>query len=195
LGRACRLVAGAAFPEPEVHVRIRILVIAFTLCTPALARAQVPDTAPTEQRKNVFSIQPWSSPAPGPRLELERSVSDRLSLVLGSRLTLRHGYLGGKPLFSELDLGVRYYADGRAFHGPFVGLYAGYDRVLQGFFSAAPYQAPRAFLGATAGYDFVVFRRLIIGPALGFEYGRPSPAGGTRTWSLHPRLGIGFNFE
>ncbi len=58
-------------------------------------------------------------------------MTDRISVVAGSRLTLKHRCPGGKPLFSQLDLGVRYYADGRAFRGNFVGLYAGYDRVLQ----------------------------------------------------------------
>lgn len=177
-------------------MRVRTLVLALTIATPALAHAQAADTSVAEHRRNVFAIQPWSSNAPGPRLELERAVSDRFSVVAGTRLTLRNpAYAGRSPAFSELDLGVRYYGSGQAFRGTFAGLYAGYDRALRGYASDTRYQVPRAFLGATVGYDFVVFRRLIIGPALGIEYGRPDPVRDVRTWQLAPRLGFGLNFD
>lgn len=88
------------------------------------------------------ALQPFSESAKGPRLALERGVTGRFSPVLGSRLTLRNpAYAGRSPAFSELDRGVRYYAGGQTFRGPFAGLYA--------------------------GYDLVRFRRLIIAPALG----------------------------
>jgi len=177
-------------------MRARFLVLAVSIAVPALAHSQASDSSHARRDKNVFSIQPWSANAPGPRLELERAVNDRFSLVVGSRLTLRNpAYAGRSPVFSELDLGARYYAGGRVFHGSFAGLYAGYDRALRGYASDTRYQVPRAFLGATVGYDLVVFRRLIIGPALGIEYGRPDPVRGVRTWELAPRLGFGLSFE
>lgn len=177
-------------------MRVRTFVIALMLCAPALVHAQASDSTGAEHRRNVFAIQPWSSESPGPRLELERSVSTSLTLVLGGRLTLKNpAYAGRKPVFSEFDLGVRYYASGRAFHGPFAGLYGGYDRVVRDWGSQTRDGVPRIFLGATAGYDFVLFRRLIVGPALGLEYGRPSPMNGVRTWRLSPRIGFGLNFE
>ena len=177
-------------------MRVRLLVLALSIAAPALLHSQATDSSHAQHRRNVFSIQPFSPNAKGPRLELERGVTDRFSLVLGSRLTLRNpAYAGRSPAFSELDLGVRYYAGGRTFRGPFAGLYAGYDRALRGYGVGTRYQVPRAFLGATVGYDFVLFRRLIIGPALGIEYGRPDPVRGVRTWMVAPRLGFGFNFD
>lgn len=177
-------------------MRVRLLVLALSLAVPVLTHGQASDSTSARRHKNVFAIQPWTANGPGPRLELERGVTDRLSLVVGSRLTLRNpAYAGRSPVFSELDLGVRYYAGGQTFRGPFAGLYAGYDRELRGYASDTRYQVPRAFLGATVGYDFVVFRRLIIGPALGVEYGRPDPVRDVRTWQLAPRLGFGWNFD
>jgi hypothetical protein len=175
---------------------VRLFVLALSIAAPGLAHSQASDSTRAQHRRNVFSVQPWTDNAPGPRLELERGVTDRLSLVLGSRLTLRNrAFVGRSPAFTELDLGVRYYAGGQTFRGPFAGLYAGYDRALRGYGVGTRYQVPRAFLGATVGSDFVVFRRLIIGPALGIEYGRPDPFRGVRTWQLAPRLGFGINFE
>ena len=55
--------------------------------------------------------------------------------------------------------------------------------------------AARAFVGATAGYDFVVFRRLIIAPALGYRYGHFAPVTNVHTWALSPRIGFGLNFD
>ena len=177
-------------------MRARLLVLALSIATPGLVHSQGTDSTGADHRRNLFSIQPWTDNAPGPRLELERRVTDRLSLVLGSRLTVRNpAYAGRSPALSELDLGVRYYAGAQTFRGPVAGLYAGYDRALRGYGVDTRYQVPRAFLGATAGYDFVLFRRLIIGPALGIEYGRPDPVRGVRTWMLAPRLGFGFNFD
>jgi len=177
-------------------MRVGLLVLALSIAAPGLAHSQASDSTQGQHRRNVFSIQPFSENAKGPRLELERGVNDRFSLVLGSRLTLRNpAYAGRSPAFTELDLGVRFYPGGQTFRGPFAGLYAGYDREMLGYGLANHYQVPRAFLGATAGYDFVLFRRLIIGPALGVEYGRPDPVRGVRTWQLAPRLGFGFNFE
>ena len=177
-------------------MRVRTFVLTFMFFAPALAHAQAPDTAVAEPRRNVFSIQPWSANAPGPRLELERAVSRRVSVVAGSRLTLRNpAFAGRSPVFSELDLGVRYYGGGRAFRGPFAGFYAGYDRALRGYASDARYQVPRAFLGATVGHDFVFFQRLLVGPALAIEYGRPDPVRNVRTWQLAPRIGFGLNFD
>lgn len=177
-------------------MRVRTLVIAVTLSAPSLVHAQASDSARVDHHRNVFAIQPWGSNAPGPRLELERAVTNRVTLILGSRLTLKNpAYAGRKPVFSELDLGVRYYASGRAFHGPFVGIYGGYDRVLRGYAFPTRYTVPRGFVGATVGYDFVLFRRLIVGPALGFEYGRPGLVEGTHTWQLSPRIGFGLNFD
>ena len=176
-------------------MRVRSLVLALMISTPAFARAQATDTTVAQPRRNVFAIHPWSSNAPGPRLELERAVSKRVSLVAASRLTVKQGYVGGKPLFPELGLGVRYYAGEQAFHGAFVGLDAGYERVVRGYFSDNPRAVPRAFVGATAGYDFVVFRRLIIAPALGFRYGRFAPVTDVHTWDLSPRIGFGLNFD
>lgn len=177
-------------------MRVRLLVLAVSLAVPVLTHGQARDSTSDQRHKNVFAIQPWTANSPGPRLELERAVTDRLSLVLGSRLTLRNpAYDGRNPVVSELDLGARYYAGGQTFRGPFAGLYAGYDRELRGYASDTRYQVPRAFLGATVGYDFVVFRRLIIGPALGVEYGRPDPVRDVRTWQLAPRLGFGWNFD
>ena len=176
-------------------MRVATLVLALSAAVPAVVPAQSADSSHGPARKNVFSVQPWSSEGSGPRLELERSVTRRVSLVLGSSLTLRNpAYAIRNTAFSELDAGARYYATGRAFHGPFVGAYAGYERVVNGYTFDARRRVPRAFLGATVGYDFVAFRRLIIGPAFGLEYGRPS-FDGSHSFVLHPRIGIGLNFD
>ena len=98
------------------------------------------------------------------------------------------------PRPAAFDLGVRYYASGQTFRGAYAGAYTGYDRNINGF-PGPKAQVARMFLGGTLGYDFVVRHRLVIAPAVGAEYGRPSPATVVKTWEIHPRLGIGFNFE
>jgi hypothetical protein len=174
----------------------RTPVLLVAAAVPFVAHAQAAASAGVEAHKNVFAIQPWSDNASGPRLELERAVTRKLSLVLGSRLTLRNpAFAGRQPVFSAADLGARYYLRGKTFRGPFAGLYLGYDRSFRGYGSDNHYPVARTFIGATIGHDFVVFRRLIIGPALGAEYGRPDPYRGVRTWDVEPRLGFGFNFE
>jgi hypothetical protein len=99
------------------------------------------------------------------------------------------------PRPEEVDVGLRYYPAGRTFHGPFAGASVGYDRNILGVNPGPQYQLGRYFLGGTLGYDFVIGRRLIIAPAVGAEYGRPTPAAGIKTWEVHPRLGIGFKFD
>lgn len=71
-------------------MRVRTFVLTFMFSVPALARAQAPDTAIAEPRRNVFAIHPWSANGAGPGLELERAVSARVTLVAGRRLTLRN---------------------------------------------------------------------------------------------------------
>jgi hypothetical protein len=176
-------------------LRVAIIVLALSTTVPIVASAQSTDSSRAPSRQTVFSIQPRTGDLGNPRLELERAVTQRVSVVLGSGLTLRNpAYAVRNTVVSELDLGARYYPGGRAFHGAFVGAHAGYERLVKGYTFNDRVRVPRAFIGATVGYDFVVYRRLIIGPAFGLEYGRPSFDGG-HSFVLRPRIGIGFNFE
>jgi hypothetical protein len=158
--------------------------------------AQTTDSSHADARRTVFSVQPSRSGFGNARLELERSVTDRISVVLGSGLTLRNpSYALRNTFVSELDLGARFYPGGRAFHGLFAGVYAGYERNDRSRYTIAERRMlPNGFVGATTGYDVTLFRRLIIGPAIGLEYGRPS-FDGSHSFVLKPRVGIGFNFD
>ena len=177
-------------------MRITCLVLLLSATVSLSASGQVADSSHIESRRTLFSIQPLFEGRRGPRLELERAVSSRFSVVAGSRLTMSQADLIERfPTFAGFDLGARFYAGGRTFRGPFAGVHAGYDRTLRGLYPATRDQLARTFLGGTAGYDFVFRRRFIIAPAVGAEYGRPSAATGIKTWEVHPRLGIGFNFE
>jgi hypothetical protein len=177
-------------------MRITCLVLALSAAAPVSASGQAADSSHVEGRRTLFSIQPLFEGRDGPRLELERAIASRISLVAGSRLTMSRADLIERfPTFAGFDIGARFYAGGRTFHGPYAGVYAGYDRTLRGLYPGTRDQWARAFLGGTVGYDFVFRRRFIIAPAVGAEYGRPSPANGIKTWEIHPRLGIGFNFD
>ena len=177
-------------------MRLTCLVLAISAAAPFTAGAQAADSNRVDPRRTLFSVQPLFEGRGGPRFELERAVAGRITLRAGSRLTMHQADLLERfPRVAGFDVGARYYAAGRAFRGPFAGGYAGYDRNIRGLHSGPPDQVARYFLGGTLGYDFVIRRRLIIGPAVDAEYGRPAPATGIKTWEVHPRLGIGFNFE
>lgn len=170
-----------------------VLVLA---AIPATLSGQAPSSPPVPAGRNVFSIQPWHPDAAGPRLELERAVMRRLSIVLGAELAV--STLGGEPrnpAVSRADIGVRYYTRGPALSGAFVGLYGGYDRVIKGYTIDEYRRVPTAFVGTTLGYNFVLFHRLIVAPAFGFEYGRQTPQGGGRAFNAYPRIGFGIAFE
>lgn len=176
---------------------MRCLAFALTLlAVPAAISAQVAEPPPVPSGKTVFSIQPWHPDADGPRLEIERAVMRKVSLVLGAELALsKPPGEPGNPAISRADLGVRYYTRGPALSGAFVGLYGGYDRVIKGFTIDDNRRIPTAFAGATIGYNFVLFRRLIVAPAFGLEYGRQVPEGGGRAFNAYPRIGFGIAFE
>ena len=177
-------------------MRLTCFFLAISAAAPFIASGQAADTNRVAASKTVFSILPLSEGRQGPRFELERAVANRFSLVAGSRLTMSQAdFLHRFPRPAEFDVGLKYYAAGHTFRGPFAGAYAGYDRNIKGVYRDSPNQVSRFFLGGTMGYDLVVRGRLIIAPAVGAEYGRPSPVTGVKTWEVHPRLGIGFNFE
>jgi hypothetical protein len=177
-------------------MRFTCLLVAISAAVPFTASGQLADPNRTSSARTVFSIQPLFEGRAGPRLELERAIGARLTLVAGSRLTMSQvDFISRFPRPASYDFGLRYYARGRAFRGPYAGVYAGYDRSMKGVYADTPAQIERAFLGGTIGYDFVFFRRLIIAPAIGAEFGRPDPIRVIKTWEVHPRLGIGFNFE
>ena len=176
-------------------MRLRCLVLAISAAAPFTASAQAADSNRVDTRRTLFSVQPLFEGRGGPRFELERAISSRFSLVAGTRLTMSQAdFINRFPRPAAFDLGARYYASGRAFRGPYAGAYAGYDRNISGF-PGPKSQVARFFLGGALGYDFVVRHRLIIAPAVGAEYGRPSSVTVVKTWEVHPRLGIGFNFE
>ena len=177
-------------------MRIVCLVLALSAAAPLAARGQVTDSLDVDPRRTVFSVQPLFEGRTGPRLELERGIANRWSLTAGGRLTMSQAdFIERFPRAASFDLGVRYYAGGRTFRGPYLGLYTGYDRDIKGLYPDVPNQIARWFLGGTLGYDLVIRRRLIIGPAVGAEFGRPSAVTGIKTWEVHPRLGIGFKFD
>ncbi|HEX8848394.1 MAG TPA: hypothetical protein VF761_02585 [Gemmatimonadaceae bacterium] len=176
---------------------MRALAFALVLVAlPAGVGAQAAGSPPAPAGQTVFSIQPWHPDVAGPRLELERVVMRKLSVVLGAELALSKP-LGepANPAVSRADIGVRYYTRGPALSGAFVGLYGGYDRVIKGYTLDQYRRVPTAFGGATLGYNFVLFRRVIVAPAFGFEYGRQTPSGGGRAFNSYPRIGFGIAFE
>lgn len=177
-------------------MRITYLVVALSVAIPLTSRGQDLDTNRTSSARTVFSIQPLFEGRNGPRLELERSIGRRVTLVAGSRLTMSQAdFITRFPRPASFDVGVRYYARGQSFRGPYVGVYAGYDRTMKGLYPERLAQVGRTFLGGTLGYDFVFFRRIVIAPAVGAEFGRPDPIRVIRSWEVHPRLGIGLNFD
>lgn len=177
-------------------MRFKRLFLAIAVAAPLTASGQVADSNSVSSARTVFSIQPLFEGRDGPRLELERAIGTRVSLVAGSRLTMSQAdFITRFPHPASFDIGLRYYARGQAFRGPYAGVYAGYDRTIRGLYPGTLAQVGRTFLGGTLGYDFVFFRRLIVAPAIGAEFGRPDPVRVIKTWEVHPRLGIGFNFE
>lgn len=177
-------------------MRMACLGLAISMAVPLTGRAQAADSGHADPRRTVFSVQPLFEGREGPRFELERGIANRWSLTVGSRLTMSQvDFIERFPRPASFDLGGRYYAAGRTFRGPYAGAYARYDRHVDGLYPGPPHQLARCFLGGTLGYDIVIRRRLIIAPAVGADYGRPSPATGIKTWEVHPRLGIGFKFD
>ena len=176
---------------------MRTLAFALALVAlPSGAIAQAAVSPPVPAGRTVFSIQPWHPDAAGPRLELERAVMRKLSVVLGAELALsKPPGEPGNPAVSRADIGVRYYTRGPALSGAFVGVYGGYDRVVKGYTIADYRRVPSGFAGATVGYNFVLFHRLIVAPAFGVEYGRQTPEGGGRAFNSYPRIGFGIAFD
>ena len=173
-----------------------------TLLLAAPALAQSPSAKPAETHRTVFAIQPIpdlgnDEDRRGPRLELERALSRRFSVVVGTQLTLRNDvYLDREPAFRRLDLGVRYYARRRALDGPFLGLYGGYDRVRRGNTIDTIRRVPAGIAGGTVGWVFRPWSRLTIAPAFGLEYGRPEAYSldRGRYFTAAPRIGFGISF-
>ncbi|HEX2780778.1 MAG TPA: hypothetical protein VHM30_14850 [Gemmatimonadaceae bacterium] len=184
----------------EVSMRATFCSLA-VLVLASSAAAQT--TAPVRPAKTTLSIQPIrdlgnDDDPRGPRLELERAVTRRLAVVLGTQLTVRNSsYLLREPVFRRLDLGVRYYPTGIALRGPFLGAYGGYDRVIRGYTIDTHRRVPVAIAGATAGWNFRLAGPLVFVPSFSLEYGRPDALDGShrRPVTAAPRLGFGITFE